>query len=144
MTAAGCTLDAAALHASCLDMEREPDAELCIRAGFLCLRYIANFFSISYDPEPSPGDPISISRDEFDEVWQRLAREGLPMKPEPDQAWRDFAGWRVNYDAVLVALARLTMAPPAPWTGDRPAPDPRPPLLGRVRPGPSERSSLEG
>ncbi|MBA3423791.1 MAG: hypothetical protein H0U04_04455 [Rubrobacter sp.] len=144
VTAAGCTLDAAALHASCLDMEREPEAELCIRAGYLCLRHIANFFAIPYDSNPAPDDPISIRRAEFDEVWQKLAREGLPMKPEPDQAWRAFAGWRVNYDAVLVALARLTMAPPAPWTGDRPAPDTRPPLLGGVRSGPARRSDMAG
>lgn len=25
-----------------------------------------------------------------------------------------------HYDTVLLALARLTMAPPAPWTSDRP------------------------
>jgi len=41
------------------------------------------------------------------------------MKPDRDQAWRDFAGWRVNYDAALIGLARLTMAPPAPWSSDR-------------------------
>jgi hypothetical protein len=36
-----------------------------------------------------------------------------------DQAWRDFAGWRVNYDTVLLALAALTLAPPAMWSSDR-------------------------
>ena len=40
-----------------------------------------------------------------------------------DQAWRDYAGWRVNYDTVLLALADLIMAPYAPWTSDRSAPD---------------------
>jgi hypothetical protein len=144
VTAAGCTLDAAALHASCLDMEREPEAELCIRAGYLCLRHIANFFAIPYDPDPAPDDPISIRRSEFDEVWQRLASEGLPMKADPDRAWRDFVGWRVNYDSVLVSLARLTMAPPAPWIGDRPAPESRPPLLGGVRLGLARRSGIAG
>ena len=44
---------------------------------------------------------------------------GVPLKPDRDQAWRDFAGWRVNYDVALVALARLTMAPMAPWSSDR-------------------------
>jgi hypothetical protein len=27
------------------------------------------------------------------------------MKPDRDQCWRDFAGWRVNYDAALIGVA---------------------------------------
>ena len=41
------------------------------------------------------------------------------MVEDREQAWADFAGWRVNYDAVLIALCRLTMAPYAPWSSDR-------------------------
>ena len=41
------------------------------------------------------------------------------MKADLDRAWRDFAGWRVNYDRVLLAMAALTMAPDAPWSLDR-------------------------
>jgi hypothetical protein len=36
-----------------------------------------------------------------------------------DQAWHDFAGGRVNYDIVLLALCSITMAPPAAWSSDR-------------------------
>jgi hypothetical protein len=43
----------------------------------------------------------------------------VPLKRDREQAWRDFAGWRVNYDAVLVALAVLTAAPRALWSSDR-------------------------
>ena len=68
---------------------------------------------------PSPTDPISISREEFDTACDELANAGVPLKLDRDQAWRDFAGWRVNYDAVLLALATLTMAPEAPWSSDR-------------------------
>ena len=64
-------------------------------------------------------DPISIDRTEFDAAYDRLAAAGLPLKPDRDQCWRDFAGWRVNYDTVLLDLARLTMAPYAPWSSDR-------------------------
>jgi hypothetical protein len=44
-------------------------------------------------------------------------------------AVRIVAGWRVNYDTVLQLLAKLVMAPPAPWITDR-GPQPRymPPL----------------
>jgi hypothetical protein len=43
----------------------------------------------------------------------------VPLKADLDQAWRDFAGWRVNYDRVLLSLAALTVAPYAPWSSDR-------------------------
>lgn len=119
VTAAGAVLDTAALVASTLDRARDPQAELCIRAGYLCLQRVAHVFGVPYNPEPAPVDPISVRREEFDEVYEALAREGIRLKPDRDQAWRDFAGWRVNYDSVLVALAVLTCAPPAPWSSDR-------------------------
>jgi hypothetical protein len=45
---------------------------------------------------------------------REAAEAGVPLKADLEQAWRDFAGWRVNYDRVLLALAALTMAPHAP------------------------------
>ena len=47
-----------------------------------------------------------------------LEASGVPLVEDRDQAWRDFNGWRVNYDAVLRGLEKLTMAP-TPWW-DRP------------------------
>ena len=131
LTAAGCVLDSAALTIACLDLPRNPNIDLCIRAGFVALRRIGDFFGISYDPDPQATDPISIGRDEFDRVWATLARNGLPMRSDVEQAWRDFAGWRVNYDTVLLALCGLTMAPPAPWSSDRSLPYRRPPMRTR-------------
>jgi len=119
VTAAGAVLDAASLVASTLDIPRQSDAELCIRAGYLALRRIASFFRIPYDPDPQPSDPISITRAEYDAVVERLAAAGTPLKADREQAWRDFVGWRVNYDTVLIALAKLTVAPYAPWSSDR-------------------------
>ena len=116
---AGTILDAAALTASTLDVPRNPHADLCIRAGYLSLRGIVDFFSLPHNPAPKPDDPISVTRAEFDEVCAQLERAGVPLKPNRDQAWRDFSGWRVNYDTTLRILAGLTMAPAAPWSGDR-------------------------
>ncbi len=50
----------------------------------------------------------------------RLAAEGIPLKADREQAWRDFAGWRVNYDSCVLGLAQMVLAPRAPWTSDRP------------------------
>jgi hypothetical protein len=120
ITAAGAVLDASALYLSCLDLPTEPRAALCVRAGYLALRRIADFFSIPYNKDPQyPGDPISVTRTEFEAALDQLAASGAPVKADRNQAWLDFAGWRVNYDLVLVSLARLTMAPEAPWTGPR-------------------------
>ena len=88
-------------------------------AGYIALRRIAEYFEVVYDPEPKPGDPISIAQSEFDEAYDALAAAGLSLNSDRVQAWRDFAGWRVNYDAVLLALAELTIAPYAPWSSDR-------------------------
>ncbi len=129
VTAAGAVLDAASLRASTMEGPRDPEAELCVRAGYVALRRIADHFGIEHDPDPDPGDPISVSREEFDEVCDRLQSVGVVLKEDREQAWRDFAGWRVNYDRVLVELAGLTMAPEAPWSSDRAAPASRRPRL---------------
>jgi len=132
--AAGVVLDTAAIYASSLDVPRSPAAELSIRSGYIALRTIADFYGIPYDPAPSPSDPISISRDEYDAVYDQLAGGGLPMRGDREQAWRDFAGWRVNYDTVLVIMAGFVMAPYAPWISDRsPANRHHPPVVRRGR-----------
>lgn len=118
ITAAGAVLDAASLASSTV-AGGDPDAGLCIRAGYVALRRIADYFEIPYDPDPAPDDPISVAREEYDEAYDRLAAAGLELNPDRDQAWRDFAGWRVNYDVVLITLCALVMAPYAPWSSDR-------------------------
>lgn len=119
VTAAGTVMDAASLWASSVEHPNDPDAQLCIRAGFVALRRLADFSNVPHDAEPSPDDPITISRSEYDTVCQALADAGLPLKADRDAAWRSFKGWRVNYDTVLLNLARMMEAPIAPWTSDR-------------------------
>ena len=117
--AAGAILDGAALVRSAVDIPTDSQADLCIRAGYLALRYIAAFFRIPYNPDPSPDDPISISRAEFEAALDEMAAAGVPLVADREQAWRDFVGWRVNYDTVLLVLAELMIAPPARWSSDR-------------------------
>ncbi len=121
VTAAGAVLDAAALRLALIDIpQRDVEAQLCLRAGYIALRRIADYFGVRYNPDPHfPEDPISISRQDFDLACQRMADEGVPLVTDLDQAWLDFAGWRVNYDTALLALCRMTMAPSAPWSSDR-------------------------
>jgi hypothetical protein len=138
ITAAGTILDSAALYASTVDTTNKAEAMLCIRAGFIALRRIATVFNIAYDANPAATDPISIAREEYDEAVQLLQAQGLPLYDDLEQAWRDFRGWRVNYDRVLLALAAFTMAPYAPWVSDRSLPGMEPMtlrawIIGRIR-----------
>jgi len=119
VTSSGTVLDGAALMLSVVNTPTDPQAAMCLRAGFLCLRRIADYFQIPYDPDPDPADPISIDRSEFDAVYDELAQYGVPVRPDREKAWRDFQGWRVNYDLPLLGLAALTMAPYAKWSSDR-------------------------
>ena len=50
VTASGAVLDGASLLASTVDRPRSPDAELCIRAGYVALRRIADFFYVRHTP----------------------------------------------------------------------------------------------
>ena len=120
IVSAGAALDAAAITLSAVDIPYEANAALCIRAGFLALRRIADYFDIPHPHDPQyPQVPICVERTEFDSVLDQLAAAGLPLKPDREQAWKDFAGWRVNYDRSLILLCGLVMAPSAPWSGDR-------------------------
>ena len=132
LTAAGCVLDTAALRLSVLDLGRSPQASLCVRAGFLSLRRIADYFWLPHNDDPKPTDPISISRAEFDRMYEQLAHAGMALKSDIDKAWADFCGWRINYDTVLVRLAAVIQAPPAHWSSDRIV-EPFTPKLMRTR-----------
>jgi hypothetical protein len=130
ITAAGTVLDAAALTLSSTNIPYDASAALCIRAGYLALHHIADYFDIPHPDDPHfPADPISVRREEFEGVLDELARAGAPVKADRDQAWRDFAGWRVNYDSALVSLCSLVMAPQAAWSSDRAREFRMPPLF---------------
>jgi hypothetical protein len=119
LTAAGAMLDGAAFWVACIDHEIDPDAQLMLRAGYLTLRRIADGFGITYDRDPASDAPISITRGEWNEAMDQMEQAGVPLLSDRDQAWRDWAGWRVNYDTVLLRIARAVEAPPVPWVSDR-------------------------
>ncbi|MEA3021032.1 MAG: hypothetical protein QOI47_2556 [Actinomycetota bacterium] len=138
VTASGCVLDTAALMQSSVDGYDSSAGQLTMRAGFMALRAVADYFRIPHNPDPSPDDPISIARDEWEGVLDDLAAIGVPIAADRDQAWRDFVGWRVNYDAVVLGLADFTMAPYAPWSSDRS------PVLGTGSAGKGRGSGILG
>ena len=65
------------------------------------------------------------------DVYELLVAGGVPVRSDREKAWRDFAGWRVNYDTVLLQLAALVFAPEARWVSDRGVPTPKPKIFRR-------------
>lgn len=135
VNAAEAMMDAAALRLALLDLPgdkvggllpsgirvpTDANAAIMLRAGFVALQRIAVYFQVDYNPKPNfPEDPISITQSEFEQAAAVFAKQGLPIKQDLAQAWQDFAGWRVNYDSVLLALKQITIAPPTEWLGNR-------------------------
>ncbi len=119
LVAAGALLDCGAIIASSVDTPRAGQSGLVIRSGYLSLRTIADYFLMDYDPNPKPGDPISVTRAEFEMALDRLEEGGIPIRADRDSCWDHFSGWRVNYDSVLLGLAKLTYAPYGIWSSDR-------------------------
>ena len=106
VNAAGTMMDAAALRLSLLDIPGDKEGQLLpsgvripvdanaaimLRAGFVALRRIADFFRIDYNPDPHfPQDPISITRVQFKQAAELFAKQGIPIKDDLEQAWLEF------------------------------------------------------
>jgi hypothetical protein len=112
-------LDSAALYLA-VDPDNAPiQARLCLRMGFTCLRRIADMQNIAYNPDPLPTDGIQLSYQEFLDGLQRMSSVGFPINRTPQDAWQQFAGWRVNYESIAYQLALELDVVPAQWGGPR-------------------------
>jgi hypothetical protein len=113
-------MDAAALHLA-LAPSREPklEARLALRMGFVALEQVTRTMLRSAPDEPDPDAPISVSYDDFRSATTMLRELGYPIERSDEEAWPHFRGWRANYDAAALLLAKQLDAPPALWTGTR-------------------------
>jgi hypothetical protein len=130
LTAQLAVLDAAALYLSLTpDVPGAISARLCLRGGFTCLTTIARARGFDIPEQPDPNDGISLTYEEFVDAIDRLRKVDFPLERPNKEAWLDFLGWRVNYEAAAYALARAVDAPPALWSGPRRHPlPPIPPI----------------
>ena len=74
-------------------------------------------FTIPDEADPAAG--ISLTYDEFLDAVARMRNVDFPLEREPEQAWPDFVGWRVNYERAAYAVAAAVYAVPAKWSGPR-------------------------
>jgi hypothetical protein len=130
VTAQLAVLDGAALYLSVVpDAPGAVSARLCLRGGFTCLNNIARARGFAIPDEADPNDGITLTYGEFVEAIDRLANVDFPLERPNEDAWVDFVGWRVNYEAAAYAIARAVDAPPALWSGSRRHPIPTIPPL---------------
>jgi hypothetical protein len=113
-------LDAAAMHLALNPTTAPSQARLSLRMGYTALRRISDALGWSYEPDPLPDDPISLTPAEFERAVRLLQEVGFATEREPDEAWAHFRGWRVNYEDLAYRWAARVVAPPAPWSGPRP------------------------
>jgi hypothetical protein len=131
-------MDAAALHLS-LAPSHEPKlaARLALRMGFVALDQIARTMRLPVPEDADPDQLISVSFDEFRSATAMLREVGYSVEVPDEEAWPHFRGWRANYDAAALLLAKHLDAPPALWTGTRRWPStpipPRRPAAKRAR-----------
>ncbi len=126
-------LDSAALFLA-LSPKQAPvvPARLCLRGGFQCFTRVARAMDLEVPNEPSGGE-ISLTYQEFLDAVARMREVGFPIDREPEDAWPDFVGWRINYEHAAYAVAAAVYAVPAYWSGPRRPPTPpiapiRPPV----------------
>jgi hypothetical protein len=125
VTAQLAILDAAALYLSLVpDAPGAVAARLCLRGGFTCLATIARARGFTIPDEADPNDGIALTYEEFVDAIGRLASVEFPLERSSEDAWLDFVGWRINYEAAAYAIARAVDAPPALWSGPRRRPIP--------------------
>ncbi len=108
-------MDSAALYHSVSPEQTPRQARLCLTMGTKCLRSMALALGIPYEGDPLPTAGIRLTWEEFVEGYRRLEEVNFPVERDPEESWRHFQGWRINYESIVDDLTRLTLPPPAPW-----------------------------
>ncbi len=112
-------MDAAALQLALDPLGAPATARPFLRMGVVCLRSVCRVVQLPVVEDPHPEDPIELTYEEFQDAVHRMLAAGWELEREPEEAWRHFRGWRVNYEAMAYGLAELVDAPPGPWSGQR-------------------------
>jgi hypothetical protein len=129
VTALLAVLDSAAMYLA-LSPEAAPTvpARLCLRGGFDCLTRVGRAMGCDVPEMDQPAAGISLTYEEFLVGVERLKEVSFAIERDPQDAWPDFVGWRVNYERAAYAIAAAIDAVPAMWSGPRHYPhDPIPP-----------------
>jgi hypothetical protein len=94
-------------------------ARLCLRGGFQCLVRVAKAMGFNPPEEADPNAGITLTYEEFTDAVKRMHEVGFQTTRDPAEAWPEFVGWRVNYEAAAYQIAAAIDAVPARWSGPR-------------------------
>jgi len=120
VTALLSVLDSAALFlVLCPKSAPVVPARLCLRSGFQCFTQIAGAMGLDVPENPDVDGHVSLTYQEFLEGVDRMRKVDFPIERDPEEAWPDFVGWRVNYEQAAYAVAAAVDAAPALWPGPR-------------------------
>ena len=112
-------LDSANLYITLSPSRAPAEARQALRMGFVGLRTLARAHGLTVDDDPRPDDPLRLTFAQFAFGVDHLSRIGFPLERTAEEAWPDFRGWRVNYEAAAYGLADAEVAVPAAWSGSR-------------------------
>ncbi len=115
VSAAETAMDTAALVMATGISPKTGQADVMIRSGYLALRSIADFYRIEPEQDPQSAGPLSVTRADFEAMLSELSGRGVQMNADHDEAWRVFAGWRINYDQAIAGLSKLVHDVPTHW-----------------------------
>lgn len=107
--------DAAALDVSLRPSMDHPDCRLLLQQAVACFQDVAYPMRRIDSGLTGP----FVSREEFDEGVARLEGVGFPMERSAAEAWPEFTALRELYAPTACQLLFWTIAPPAPWSGER-------------------------
>ena len=112
VTAAATILDATTLIVAAADAPRDPQRDLCLKAGVITLNRVSRFFEDSIQPARDvPHAAVGFDQATFAEAYEKLRAAEVPLKLGEDEAWKAFGELRVRYQEALTRLAHLAMAP---------------------------------
>ncbi|RYU83694.1 hypothetical protein [Hymenobacter persicinus] len=116
VTAASIILDSAAVIISAVDQRRDPQIELCFKAGCVAINRIERYFQQRAHAEPNDlitdDNPVEDpTRRDFFRTCEQLAEAQVPLKADREAAWQEYQEMHARYADAVQYLAKLTMAP---------------------------------
>ena len=113
-------MDSAALYHSVSPAQTPRQARLCLSMGINCLRSMAGRCTSPTTTIRSRRRRSACRGRSSTRASAGSSRSTSPLERDADEAWRNFQGWRVNYEPIVDALTALIVPPPAPWFVARP------------------------
>jgi hypothetical protein len=108
-------LDAANLRNSVFDLPRDPDATRCLQEGPVMLSEAVTRTDHALLHFRHSRAHEKVTRTQFEQACDALARAGAPIVADRDAAWTAFAASRATYEDSIDRLSRMMNVQLAAW-----------------------------